>query len=36
MAIEEQLEKPMTTVDSSELGKAVRVVDAPGRYIEFC
>lgn len=36
MAIEEQLEQPMTTVDSSELGKAVRIVDAPGRYIEFC
>lgn len=35
-AIEEQLEKQMTTVDSAELGKAVRVVDAPGRYIEFC
>lgn len=36
LAIEEQLEKPMTTVDSAQLGKAVRVVDAPGRYIEFC
>ncbi len=36
MAIEEQLEQTMTTVDSAELGKAVRVVDAPGRYIEFC
>jgi len=36
MAIEEQLELPMTTVDSAELGKAIRVVDAPGRYIEFC
>lgn len=36
IAIEEQLEMPMTTVDSSELGKAVRIVDAPGRYIEFC
>jgi phosphoglucosamine mutase len=36
MAIEEQLEKPMTTVDSAQLGKAVRVNDAPGRYIEFC
>jgi phosphoglucosamine mutase len=35
-AIEDQLEQPMTTVDSAELGKAVRVVDAPGRYIEFC
>ena len=36
LAIEEQLEQPMTTVDSAELGKAIRVVDAPGRYIEFC
>jgi len=36
LAIEEQLEKSMTTVDSAELGKAVRIVDAPGRYIEFC
>jgi len=36
LAIEEQLEKPMTTVSSDELGKAVRIVDAPGRYIEFC
>lgn len=35
-AIEEQLEQTMTTVDSAALGKAVRVVDAPGRYIEFC
>lgn len=36
LAIEEQLDQPMTTVDSAELGKATRVVDAPGRYIEFC
>ncbi len=36
LEIEEQLEKNMTTVDSAELGKATRVVDAPGRYIEFC
>ncbi len=36
VAIEQQLEQPMTTVDSAELGKAIRVVDAPGRYIEFC
>lgn len=35
-AIEEQLEKPMVTVDSAYLGKAVRVADAAGRYIEFC
>ena len=36
LAIEAELEKPMKTVDSSRLGKAVRVVDARGRYIEFC
>lgn len=36
LEIEEQIEKEMTTVDSAMLGKAVRVVDAPGRYIEFC
>lgn len=36
LAIEEQLDKPMTTVDSAQLGKAIRVNDAPGRYIEFC
>src|SRR5579863_7475643 len=35
-AIEQQLEQAMTTVDSASLGKALRVVDAPGRYIEFC
>lgn len=35
-AIELQLHQEMTTVDSADLGKAVRVVDAPGRYIEFC
>lgn len=35
-AIEAELSQPMRTVDSSELGKAERVVDAGGRYIEFC
>lgn len=35
-AIEAQLEKSLETVPSSELGKAVRIDDAPGRYIEFC
>ncbi|HUL10971.1 MAG TPA: phosphoglucosamine mutase [Methylococcaceae bacterium] len=34
--IEEQLSMPMTTVDSSKIGKASRVRDAVGRYIEFC
>lgn len=36
LAIEAALIKPMTTVDSSVLGKAERINDAPGRYIEFC
>lgn len=35
-AIEAQLKKPLRTVDSSALGKVERVVDAAGRYIEFC
>ncbi|MBL1261839.1 MAG: phosphoglucosamine mutase [Thiotrichaceae bacterium] len=34
--IEDELDKPMETVDSKHLGKARRVVDAAGRYIEFC
>lgn len=36
LAIEEQLDQPMTTVESIKLGKAIRVEDARGRYIEFC
>lgn len=35
-AIEAQMEMPMTTVESAQLGKVKRVDDAPGRYIEFC
>jgi phosphoglucosamine mutase len=35
-AIEAQLDRPMTCVESAELGKAVRIPDASGRYIEFC
>jgi phosphoglucosamine mutase len=35
-AIEAELEKPMMTVSSERLGKAERVDDARGRYIEFC
>jgi len=35
-AIEEMLEQPMTVVESRLLGKVIRVIDAPGRYIEFC
>lgn len=36
LEIEEELEKRLETVPSRELGKAHRVVDAAGRYIEFC
>ncbi|MBI5041430.1 MAG: phosphoglucosamine mutase, partial [Gammaproteobacteria bacterium] len=36
LEIERMLDEPMQTVDSAELGKAERVVDAEGRYIEFC
>lgn len=35
-AIEAELDKAMVTVDSLKLGKAERVSDAAGRYIEFC
>jgi len=35
-AIEAELDKPMGPIDSARLGKAKRVVDADGRYIEFC
>lgn len=35
-AIEAELEKDLTCVDSAQLGKASRIVDAAGRYIEFC
>lgn len=34
--IEEEMEKPLTTVSSDQLGKVERVRDASGRYIEFC
>ena len=30
------LERPMDCVESAELGRASRIVDAAGRYIEFC
>ncbi len=35
-AIEQELDKPLQTVSSELLGKAYRVKDAAGRYIEFC
>jgi phosphoglucosamine mutase len=34
--IEHELTQPFTTVDSAHMGKAQRVEDAAGRYIEFC
>jgi phosphoglucosamine mutase len=36
MAIEAEIDMPMQTVGSHALGRAERVTDAPGRYIEFC
>jgi len=36
LAIEAEFDNPMQTVISHRLGKAERVEDAPGRYIEFC
>jgi len=35
-AIEAQMDLAMTTVSSAELGKARRIDDAAGRYVEFC
>ncbi|WP_394549992.1 phosphoglucosamine mutase [Pantoea sp. SGAir0183] len=35
-AIEQEMEKPLTCVESAQLGRASRIVDAAGRYIEFC
>lgn len=34
--IEYFIDTPMTTVESARLGKAKRIGDAAGRYIEFC
>ncbi|MDX2319004.1 MAG: phosphoglucosamine mutase [Moritella sp.] len=36
LAIEAQLDKELTCVESALLGKAVRIEDAAGRYIEYC
>ncbi len=36
LAIEAELEKKLETVSSEKLGKATRIGDATGRYIEFC
>ena len=35
-AIERSMDEPLACVSSAELGKAWRVNDAAGRYIEFC
>lgn len=35
-AIESLLDRPVETVPAARLGKAERIVDAAGRYIEFC
>lgn len=34
--IEHWLSRPIEVCDAKELGKAFRVDDAPGRYVEFC
>ncbi len=34
--IEAELDKPMQVMESAQLGKARRIDDAAGRYIEFC
>jgi len=36
LAIEAELERPLVTVAAAALGKAKRIDDAGGRYIEFC
>lgn len=36
LAIEAEIDKPLVCVPSDHIGKVQRVVDAAGRYIEFC
>jgi phosphoglucosamine mutase len=36
LAIEHELEQPMVCEPSEKLGRAMRIEDAAGRYIEFC
>ena len=36
LAIERRMDEPLDCVPSAELGKARRIDDAAGRYIEFC
>jgi len=36
LAIEAEMDKTLTTVNSADIGKVLRVTDAAGRYIEYC
>lgn len=36
LAIEAEIDQPLVCVSSAELGRAKRIDDAAGRYIEFC
>ena len=36
IAIEELIDQPLQMVESAQIGKATRMDDAKGRYIEFC
>jgi len=36
LEIEAMIDSPMETVDSEQLGKATRIADAAGRYVEYC
>lgn len=36
LEIERWLDQPLEVCDAKELGKASRIDDAPGRYVEFC
>jgi len=36
LAVEQSLEEPANWIDSANLGRARRLADANGRYIEFC
>lgn len=36
LAIEKKIQEPLKSVASAKMGKAKRIADAPGRYVEFC
>ncbi len=36
LKIEKMMDEALVTIDSAELGRATRINDAAGRYIEFC